>query len=121
MLVQVPVLSAAINKASKESALDSIQTRKAHALKRLKENLYKDYQDFLREHDKVLIRKEVLKENKSCVSKLVSNQAKKIDIKEVKKEYEKKYKDKISNDMELNPDVENNALQSAIDSGDIPF
>ena len=51
----------------------------------------------------------------------MSNQAKKIDIKEVKKEYEKKYKDKISNDMELNPDVENNALQSAIDSGDIPF
>lgn len=118
---KISVLSAAINKASKESALDSIQTRKAHALKRLKENLYKDYQDFLREHDKVLIRKEVLKENKSCVSKLVSNQAKKIDIKEVKKEYEKKYKDKISNDMELNPDVENNALQSAIDSGDIPF
>lgn len=120
---KISILSTAINKASKQSAIDSIQTRKANALKRLQEDMYKDYQEYLKEHDKVLIREEVLKENKSCVSKLVSNQAKKIDIKKVKKEYEKKCSktSNISNDVELNPDVNNDALQSVIDSSDIPF
>lgn len=116
---KISALSTAINKASKQSALDSIETRKANALKRLQEDMYKDYQNYLKEHDRALIRKEVLKENKSCVSKLVSNQAKRIDVKEVKKKYEKKCKNKFSDDLELNPNIENDALQSAIDN--IPF